>query len=114
VSADSLIRLAAIYHSPGVLSPETLATHRFHGKNLYEYRPNIHIERSKLGIKTAWFLRCLIPETRLFANKEFIFNTGKLAEYDCLKATLNTPEYRLYVLRGVHPSLARLRMRTDH
>lgn len=97
VSADALIRLAAIYLSPGILSPEMLATHRQHGKNLYEFRSDIHIERSKVGIKTAYFLSQLVPETRPFTNKNFIFHTGKLAEYASLHQISNSPEYALYV-----------------
>jgi glycosyltransferase involved in cell wall biosynthesis len=96
VSADSLIRLAAIYFSPGILSPKTFATHRCHGKNLYDFRTDIHIERSKLGIKTAYFLHEKIPNTRLFTNKIFIFNVGKLTEYLSFKKVLDIPEYKLY------------------
>ena len=99
VSADALIRLAAIYLSPGILSPETLATHRQHGKNLYEFRSDIHIERSKVGIKTAYFLSQLIPETRPFTNKKFIFHTGKLAEYSSLDQISSSPESELYIKR---------------
>ncbi len=97
VSADAFIRLAAIYMSPGVLLPETLATHRRHGKNLYENRPDIHIEYSKVHIKAAYFLRCKFPETRPFTNREVIFNTGKMAEYALLKLMFSMPEYRRYI-----------------
>lgn len=99
VSADSLIRLAALYLSPGILSPEMLATHRRHGKNLYEFRSDIHIERSKLGIKTAYFLSQLIPETRHFTNKNFIFHTSKLVEYSSLNEISDLPENELYIKR---------------
>lgn len=99
VSADALIRLAAIYFSPGILSPEMLATHRQHGKNLYEFRSDIHIERSKVGIKTAYFLSQLIPETRPFTNKNFIFFTGKLTEYASLNQVSHLPENELYIRR---------------
>ncbi|MEO0755249.1 MAG: glycosyltransferase [Cyanobacteria bacterium J06648_16] len=97
VSADALIRLMAIYLAPGVLAPENLATHRQHGKNLYEFKPNIHIERLKIGIKTAYYLHRLIPEARPFANKEFIFNVGKLMEYSEAMAVFKNPEFRLYI-----------------
>lgn len=97
VSADALIRLVAIYLSSGILSPEMLATHRQHGRNLYEFRSDIHIERSKVGIKTAYFLSQLIPETRPFTNKNFIFHIGKLAEYASLNQASSLPESKLYI-----------------
>lgn len=99
VSADAFIRLAAIYLSPGILSPEMLATHRQHGKNLYKFRSDIHIEHSKVGIKTAYFLSQLIPESQSFANKKFIFHMGKLAEYSSLNQISDTLESKLYKKR---------------
>ncbi len=73
ISSDSFVRFGAIYLSPGVLSPDRLAAHRSHGNNLYAFRKDLGVERAKLGIRSAYYLRNKFPETKKFADNNFCF-----------------------------------------
>jgi glycosyltransferase involved in cell wall biosynthesis len=97
VSADSFLRLAAIYCSPGILSPTTLAVHRQHGNNLYDFRPDVHIERVKLGIQTAYHFQKKFPQTQAFNSKKFIFCFSKLIEYTSMTEALKIKESNKYI-----------------
>ncbi len=97
ISADSFLRLASIYCSPGILLPKTLAVHRQHGNNLYDFRPDVHIERVKLGIQTAYHLQKRFPQAQAFNSKKFIFCFSKLIEYTSMTEVLKVKESNKYI-----------------
>ncbi len=97
ISSDSFLRLAAIYLSPGILSPEKLATHRSHGNNLYAFRKNMGVERSKLYIRVAYYLRNRFPETRKFTDSLLSNSLVQLINYSSLNEAVNFREYQDYL-----------------
>jgi glycosyltransferase involved in cell wall biosynthesis len=97
ISSDSFLRLAAIHLSPGILSPEKLAVHRSHGNNLYAFKKNIGVERSKLYIKVAYYLRNRFPEIQNFSDKLLANSLAQLINYTSLNEALQLPEYQEYL-----------------
>lgn len=109
ISSDSFLRLAAIYLSPGILSPEKLAIHRSHGNNFYAFKKNIGAERSKLYIKVAYYLRKKFPETQNFTDNLLANSLVQLVNYSSLSEAFNFPEYQDY-LKYEPKLIARLRL----
>jgi len=97
IAADSFVRLSSIYLSSGVLSPELWAVHRQHGSNLYDFREDVHINRAKVGIKSAYYLRKRFPTLRLFANRCFCSSLSRLIRYIGLIKAYRIVEVRNYV-----------------
>ncbi|MCP2730930.1 glycosyltransferase family 2 protein [Limnofasciculus baicalensis] len=96
ISSDAFLRLAAIHLSPGILSPEKLAIHRSHGNNSYAFKKNIGVERSKLYIKVAYYLRNRFPETQYFTDQLLANSLSQLINYTSLNEALQLPEYQEY------------------
>ncbi|MEM9088847.1 MAG: glycosyltransferase [Cyanobacteria bacterium P01_F01_bin.53] len=96
IAADSFVRLASIYLSPGILSPNLYAVHRQHGSNLYDFRSDIQINRSKVGIKSSYYLRERYPSVRLFTNHLFCSSLRRLIRYTSLREAFDVMEARYY------------------
>ncbi|WP_254565734.1 glycosyltransferase [Oscillatoria sp. HE19RPO] len=96
ISGDAFLRLAAIYLSPGILFPEKLAIHRSHGNNFYAFKENLSVERSKLYIKVAYYLRKRFPETQNFTDSLWANSLVQLINYTGLREAINFPEYQAY------------------
>lgn len=96
ISSDSFVRFVAIYLSPGVLSPDRLAVHRCHGNNLYAFRKDLGVERAKLGIKSAYYLKHEFPEIQKFADNHFVSSFVQLIIATDSKESFDLPETQLY------------------
>ncbi len=96
ISGDAFLRLAAIYLSPGILFPEKLAIHLSHGNNFYAFKKNLSVERSKLYIKVAYYLRNKFPETKNFTDSLLANSLVQLINYTSLKEAINCSEYQAY------------------
>jgi len=96
ISGDAFLRLAAIYLSPGILCPEKLAIHRNHGNNLYAFKKNMSVERSKLYIRVAYYLRKKFPETKNFTDSLLANSLVQLINHTNLNEEINFPEYQAY------------------
>ncbi|MGD1901413.1 MAG: glycosyltransferase [Geitlerinemataceae cyanobacterium] len=99
VSADSFLRLAALFLAPGLLLPDRLAAHRSHGENLYEFRSDINVARMTLGMQTAYYVRERFPALQAFARKKFTFCLGRAIQYAGFRAAMNVPEMKCYLQR---------------
>ncbi|MBE9126805.1 MULTISPECIES: glycosyltransferase family 2 protein [unclassified Coleofasciculus] len=97
ISGDAFLRLATIHLSPGVLSPEKFAIHRSHGNNFYEFKKNIGVDRSKLYIKVAYYLRKRFPEIYNFTDNLLANSLVQLINYTSFKEALQLPEYQAYL-----------------
>ncbi|MGB7522294.1 MAG: glycosyltransferase [Spirulinaceae cyanobacterium] len=97
ISSDSFVRLAAVHLSPGILSPERLATHRSHGNNLYAFRKDVGIERAKLGIKAAYYLREKFPNTKKFTDNYFASSLVQLIRLTNVSQSLELFEAQNYL-----------------
>ncbi|MGB7248567.1 MAG: glycosyltransferase [Phormidesmis sp.] len=100
IAADSYVRLSAIYLCPGVLSPKRYAVHRQHGSNLYDFREDVHISRSKVNLKSAYYMRQKFPPVRTYTDKRFYQAVSELARTIGLKQTLRSFEVRAYLQQG--------------
>ncbi|MGB3509303.1 MAG: glycosyltransferase [Microcoleaceae cyanobacterium] len=96
ISSDAFLRLAVINLSPGILSPEKLAIHRSHGDNSYAFKENIGVDRSKLYIKVAYYLRNRFPETQNFTDNLLANSLVQLINCTSLKEAIDFPEYQAY------------------
>jgi len=96
ISGDAFLRLAAIYLSPGILCPEKLAIHRSHGNNFYAFKKNLSVERSKLYIRVAYYLRKKFPETQNFTDSLLANSLVQLINHTNLNEGINFPEYQAY------------------
>ena len=97
ISADSFLRLAAIYLSPGMFFPENLGVHRIHGANLYEFNPNLKFLYGEVNIKTSYYLRDKFPETKLYANRLYAYAMGSLAGQTNFVRAFQLSESRKYI-----------------
>ena len=97
ISSDSFVRFAAIYLSPGILSPDRLAVHRSHGHNLYAFRKDIGVERARLGIRSAYYLRNRFPKTKKFTDNNFAYSLVQLINSTSFKQSLELPESQSYL-----------------
>ena len=98
ISADSFLRLAATYLSPGLLCPEKFAVHRIHGANLYEFNPNLEFLYGDVNIKASYYLREKFPETKLYANRLYAHAVGRLAGKTSFVRAFQISESRKYIL----------------
>jgi glycosyltransferase involved in cell wall biosynthesis len=97
ISADHFLRLASIYMSPGILSPDKLATHRIHGANLFEFNSDIEFVYAETNIKTCYYLRQLFPETKSYTDIIYAHSVGRLAGKSNFLKVLRIPETKEYI-----------------
>lgn len=97
ISADNFLRLAAIYLSPGLLSPDKLAVHRIHGSNLFEFRSDTEFLNAETNIKTSYYLKNKFPETKLYADRLYTHSFGILAGKTTLNRAFKIPETKKYL-----------------
>lgn len=97
ISADNFLRLASVYSSPGILSPEKLAVHRIHGANLYEFRADTDSIDAEGNIKTSYYLRQRFPETKIFTNRLYSHSVGRIAGKISWSRVFQISESRKYM-----------------
>ncbi|MUH01193.1 glycosyltransferase [Scytonema sp. UIC 10036] len=97
ISADNFLRLATISKSPGLLSPDTIAVHRIHGANLFEFRKDYEYINAATNIKTCYYLRKCFPETKYYTNRLYAHAVGRLIGKTSLTKVLQIPEFKEYI-----------------
>ena len=96
---DVYLKTAAMILSPGIHSPQKLATQRIHGKNLYTFQKNKPFLKAEVAIKTSFYLKEKFPELTFdkYMNKSFV-RALALANYLVgPQKTLAIPESRAYL-----------------